>query len=184
MEKPNNFYRQLLFKSLPSIAAIVIAAIVGLGLLPSIEPLWMSKGLLLLMVGVKLYLILSLILRQLGKIISDSHRMVHILILFTVLVSMIVISFAFDYYALYLIGEQEFNFQQVPEGFPAWELLFHFLYYSLVTFSSLGYGDITPLSVVGKLLVMLEISLYFLVLLFGVANVNRIQVGQNTNEHN
>ena len=51
-------------------------------------------------------------------------------------------------------------------------------YFSLITFSSVGYGDIVPISLPAKILVALEVALRFFVLVFGIANVNRIRVNK------
>lgn len=52
-------------------------------------------------------------------------------------------------------------------------------YMSTITFSSVGYGDIVPMTIVAKLIVMLEVALRFFVLVFGIANINQIRVNQN-----
>ena len=49
---------------------------------------------------------------------------------------------------------------------------------STVTFSSVGFGDITPISSLAKFVVMLEIGLRFFVLVFGIANINQIRVNK------
>jgi hypothetical protein len=49
---------------------------------------------------------------------------------------------------------------------------------SSITFSSVGFGDITPVSALAKLAVMMEIGLRFFVLVFGIANINQIRVNK------
>ena len=55
---------------------------------------------------------------------------------------------------------------------------FDLSYFSLITFSSVVYGDIVPITVTAKTLVALEVALRFFVLVFGIANVNRIRVNK------
>ncbi|MDX1721110.1 MAG: ion channel, partial [Salegentibacter mishustinae] len=59
---------------------------------------------------------------------------------------------------------------------PSIFLFFEFFYYSLISFSTVGYGDFVPLSLSAKFLVILETILYFFVLVFGTANINRINI--------
>lgn len=58
-------------------------------------------------------------------------------------------------------------------------IFFEYLYMSTITFSSVGYGDIVPMTVLAKLIVMLEVALRFFVLVFGIANINQIRINQN-----
>ena len=106
------------------------------------------------------------------KIIDESHRLAHVLTIFTVL---IVLSFSADYQSLYILDPEHFkNVTLLNDAF--FVRFFEFIYFSLITFSSVGYGDIVPISILGKILVMMEIFLSFLVLIFGIANINRIHV--------
>jgi len=42
-----------------------------------------------------------------------------------------------------------------------------------------GYADIVPMTVLAKLIVVLEVALHFFVLVFGIANINQIRINQN-----
>nr|WP_262910163.1 potassium channel family protein [Zunongwangia profunda] len=88
---------------------------------------------------------------------------------------MIVFSFTTDYHALYILNSENFKESTSLNG-SFFLQFFEFIYFSLITFSSVGYGDIVPISIAGKTLVMMEIFLSFLVLVFGIANINRIHV--------
>ena len=93
------------------------------------------------------------------------------------LIILIVLSFSADYQALYILSSENFksttslNRSFIPQ-------FFEFIYFSLITFSSVGFGDVVPLTISGKLLVIMEVFLSFLVLVFGIANINRIHVNK------
>jgi hypothetical protein len=98
-----------------------------------------------------------------------------VLTLFSVLIFLIILSFSADYQALYVLNSENFKTATLISGSVLLQF-FDFSYFSLITFSSVGYGDMVPVSIAGKLLVMMEIFLSFLVLVFGIANINRIHV--------
>ena len=114
---------------------------------------------------------------QLSKIIGESHQLTHVLTLFAVLIVLIILSFSADYLALYVLNSENFKSATSLEG-SFFKGFFEFTYFSLITFSSVGFGDIVPLTIPGKLLVIMEVFLSFLVLVFGIANINRIHVNK------
>jgi hypothetical protein len=71
------------------------------------------------------------------------------------------IVFAFIYYfGFYLNYPLNFNVVHVSESFP----LFSFIYYSIVTFTTLGFGDIVPRTDWLQFCVMLEVILGYIML--------------------
>ena len=170
----NAFYRQLFLKALPTI--VLVSA---LGLFEVVLPQIMSKTvwiqIVVVMALLKSFFIVRLSFNQLSKIIGQSHLLSHVLVLFGLLITLIVLSFATGFFAIYLIDNESFKIGNI--GYDStFALFFEFLYFSLITFSSVGYGDVVPLSLEGKFLAMLEIVLRFFVLVFGIANINRIHV--------
>lgn len=175
--KDTGFYEQL-FKKVLFTAGVV-------ALLSLSYVLWVNENsdnlfLPFLIVGlalVKTIFIVRLTFIQLSKIIGESHQLTHVLTLFAVLIILIVLSFSADYQALYTLSSENFkstislNSSFIPQ-------FFEFIYFSLITFSSVGFGDVVPLTISGKLLVMMEVFLSFLVLVFGIANINRIHVNK------
>lgn len=173
--KRTGFYKQL-FKKVLLTASIVIALSLSYTLWAGVDS--DSFYLPFLIVGlalVKTVFIVRLTFIQLSKIIGESHQLTHVLTLFGVLILLIVLSFSADYQALYVLNSENFKFATLPSSSFSLQF-FEFLYFSLITFSTVGFGDIVPLTIAGKLLVMLEIFLSFLVLVFGIANINRIHV--------
>lgn len=179
IEKPEStgFYKQLSRKVLLT-ASIVIA-------LSLINIFWTYLGsdnqfmeyIIVSSALIKTIFIVRLTFIQLSKIIGESHQLTHVLTLFAVLIILIVLSFSADYQALYMLSSGNFksitllNSSFMPQ-------FFEFVYFSLITFSSVGFGDVVPLTISGKLLVMMEVFLSFLVLVFGIANINRIHVNK------
>ena len=170
-----SFYEQLFKKVLFTTSVVVVLSLSYV--------LWVNENpdslfLPVLVVGlafVKTIFIVRLTFLQLSKIIGESHQLTHVLTLFAVLIVLIILSFSADYLALYGLNSENFKSATSINGSFLLEF-FEFTYFSLITFSSVGFGDIVPLTISGKLLVIMEVFLSFFVLVFGIANINRIHV--------
>jgi hypothetical protein len=171
----NSFYKQLFKKLLLTttlVAVISLSYILFISL--GVSQLFLPYIIVVLAL-VKTFSIVRLTFIQLSKIIGENHKLSHILTLFGVLILLIMVSFSFDYHALYITNFDSFKTSLV-ENDSIFTQYFEFIYFSLITFSSVGFGDIVPISVSGKIIVMLEVFLSFFVLVFGIANINRIHV--------
>ncbi|HBT10417.1 MULTISPECIES: potassium channel family protein [Leeuwenhoekiella] len=175
--KSTGFYEQLFKKVLFTTSVVAVLSLSYV--------LWVNENpdslfLPILVVGlafVKTIFIVRLTFLQLSKIIGESHQLTHVLTLFAVLIILITLSFSADYLALYGLNSENFKSATSINGSFLLEF-FEFTYFSLITFSSVGFGDIVPLTISGKLLVIMEVFLSFLVLVFGIANINRIHVNK------
>ena len=175
--KSTGFYEQLFKKVLFTTSVVAVLSLSYV--------LWVNENpdslfLPILVVGlafVKTIFIVRLTFLQLSKIIGESHQLTHVLTLFAVLIVLIILSFSADYLALYGLNSENFKSATSINGSFLLEF-FEFTYFSLITFSSVGFGDIVPLTISGKLLVIMEVFLSFLVLVFGIANINRIHVNK------
>ena len=175
--KSTGFYEQLFKKVLFTTSVVAVLSLSCV--------LWVNENpdslfLPILVVGlafVKTIFIVRLTFLQLSKIIGESHQLTHVLTLFAVLIILITLSFSADYLALYGLNSENFKSATSINGSFLLEF-FEFTYFSLITFSSVGFGDIVPLTISGKLLVIMEVFLSFLVLVFGIANINRIHVNK------
>jgi hypothetical protein len=126
---------------------------------------------------VKTIVITVTTLKQLSKLIKICHSLERLLWVFGLLVLIIIFSFATDYTCL-------FQFNQVAfDGMPSYSNtyiynLYHFFYFSVITFSTVGFGDITPVSDIAKFVVMLEIFLSFFIIVFALANIKKIHLNE------
>jgi len=171
----NSFYKQL-FNKLLLTTALVVAISLSYVLFASIDVTHPFLSYIIVVLAfVKTFFIVRLAFIQLSKIIGESHKLSHVLTVFGVLILLIVLSFTFDYHALYVTNVDSFK-TSLTANSSFIRQFFEFLYFSLITFSSVGFGDIVPISVSGKIIVMLEVLLSFFVLVFGIANINRIHV--------
>lgn len=171
----NGFYKQL-FKKLILTTTLIVAISLSYVPLTSLGVTYpfVSYSIVVLAL-IKTLFIVRLTFIQLSKIIGESHKLSHVLTVFGVLILLIVLSFSFDYLTVYVTNINSFK-TSITGDSSFFMQFFEFLYFSLITFSSVGYGDIVPISISGKILVMMEIFLSFLVLVFGIANINRIHV--------
>ena len=170
------FYGQLFNSSKYVLLVVLIATAIGLYVLPNINATY-AVIMLLALTLIKIGFIIALSFNQLMKIIGQSHILSHVLVLFGYLIVVIVFSFAIDYTALYFFDPTHFKINN-SAGSNGLLVFFDMSYFSLITFSSVGYGDIVPITVTAKIVVVLEVALRFFVLVFGIANVNRIRVNK------
>lgn len=79
-----------------------------------------------------------------------------------------VVSFAADFWNSYYINPA--SFEGIDASFTTFEAIFECFYFSSLTFSYFGYGEILPKVISTKLLVMLEVGLSFLNMIFVLAD--------------
>ena len=125
----------------------------------------------------KTLIISSTTLKQLSKIIKICHSAKRLLLVFGLLSSLTIFSFATDYTCLYQFDHSTFS------GVPTYSStyiynLYHFIYFSVITFSTVGYGDIAPVSEAARFVVMLEIFLSFFIVVFALANIKKIHINE------
>ncbi|HCR52943.1 MAG TPA: ion transporter [Cytophagales bacterium] len=112
--------------------------------------------------------------KKLNKSIEECHSFAQLLWIFGSLVFLIIFSFAADYACLSFTNPNSFKEYSMAGDVGAFEKLFEYFYFSMVTFASVGYGDIVPTTVFSKVLVIIEIAQSFVLIVFGLSNVNNI----------
>lgn len=125
----------------------------------------------------KTVLIAITTLKQLSKLIEICHSLERLLWVFGLILIISIFSFATDYTCLFQFSHA--TFEGVPDYSNSYiSNLYHFFYFSVITFSTVGYGDITPVSDIAKFVVMLEIFLSFLIIVFALANIKKIHINE------
>ena len=112
--------------------------------------------------------------RQVNKSIRLCHSFRQLLSIFGVLILLIIFSFGVDYTCLFTADASSFKglTSNTNQGYIGH--LFELTYFSVVTFASVGYGDIAPLSI--RLISTIEIGQSFMVVIFGLSNINNIHI--------
>jgi len=121
-------------------------------------------GTLVIISITKIYFLVSHTFKKLDSMIENNHSFNHLLLLLGAIISIIVISFAMDYLCALEIYPNAFSGIQNDSS-----LIFRFvnlLYFSIVTFTTVGYGDIAPVISVAKLLTVFEMITAFIVIVF------------------
>jgi len=121
---------------------------------------------------IKILYILFFTFRRLTICLLGCHSFYNILTAYGIIIGVLVISFATDYYCLQSCIPQAFL--ETSSTLSVGERAFNFLYFSLVTFATIGYGDIVPVILKAKLLVMFEITTSFIMVVFVISNFDKI----------
>ena len=116
-------------------------------------------------------------MKQLSKLIKICHSFERLLWVFGLIIIISIFSFATDYTCLFQLSHTAF------EGIADYSNsyiynLYHFFYFSVITFSTVGYGDITPVSDIARFIVMLEIFLSFFLIVFALSNIKKIHINE------
>ena len=178
MIQGKSFYRLLFGKN-----ALPVLVILGVGLLYIILMSVIDHRslpfptIILLLAVTKTIIIASNTLKQLSKLIKFCRSLERLLLIFGLLIGISILSFATDYTCLYQFEHS--TFEGVPANSDTYIYnLYHFIYFSVITFSTVGYGDITPISDVARFVVMLEIFLSFFIIVFALANIKKIHINE------
>ncbi len=174
-ESDKKFFKTLFYNSRWTLGTVLLIAVLYILFLPKEMNSQIWKWSIIGIAALKVFLIVKLTFGQLSRVLGESHSLKHVLGLFMLIISSIVLSFASDYFALYLNEAVSFKTNLINTE-PSIFLFFEFFYYSLISFATVGYGDFVPVSLSAKFLVILETILYFFVLIFATTNINRINI--------
>jgi hypothetical protein len=125
----------------------------------------------------KTIVITATTLKQFSKLIKICYSLQQLLWVFGSIIFISIFSFATDYTCLFLFNATSFEGVSALSNSYIYSL-YHFFYFSVITFSNVGYGDIVPVSVVAKFVVMLEIFLSFFLIVFTLANLKKIHINE------
>ena len=110
--------------------------------------------------------------RQVNKSIKQCHSFRQLLWVFGLLVLLIIFSYAADFNCMAATNPASFQGLETAQSLGHLNALFEFFYFSVVTFAAIGYGDIVPLTSPAKILVIMEIGQSFILIVFGLSNIN------------
>ena len=96
---------------------------------------------------------------------------------FGVLILITLLSFATDYTCLFQADSNAFDGIR-RSSISYISNLYQFFYFSFITFSTVGYGDISPISNVAKFIVMLELLLSFLIVFFSLSILKEVHINE------
>ena len=174
--KGKAFFRLLFGKTAFTLLSVLGIAILYIVLMSTVNHKELPfPYIILTLATIKTWFISSTTLKQLSKLIKVCHSLEQLLWVFGLLIMVSLLSFATDYSCLYQFDPQTF------EGVPTYSNtyvynLYHFFYFSVVTFSTVGYGDIVPSSDIARFVVILETFLSFFIIVFALANIKKIHI--------
>tara|TARA_R110001583_G_scaffold10417_8_gene47910 strand:- start:8928 stop:9476 length:549 start_codon:yes stop_codon:yes gene_type:complete len=119
----------------------------------------------------KVYILISKTLKKMEALTRINHKMNHILLFSIIIIFFINISFTLDYLCVSEIYTDSFFGLNLNQPF-----LFKFfdlLYFSIVTFTTVGYGDIFPFGKAVKFLTILEMTTAFITIVFIISRYTK-----------
>lgn len=104
------------------------------------------------------------------------------LIFMAINISLIVLSFGVDFLCLYQVEPNTFSGVKANLGFG--EKIFEMTYFSLLNFSNFGFGDIIPVTMLGKSIVTIEIIISFITIIFILSDFVSLKESFTKNNYN
>lgn len=175
-EKP--FYKLLLGRTILPLVSILGIGILYVALMSMVDHKSLPFHIIIVTAAlVKTIVITMTTLKRLSKLIKICHSLERLLWVFGLIIIISIFSFATDYACLYQFDHMAFEGISVHSNSYVYNL-FHFFYFSVITFSTVGYGDIAPISEAARFVVMLEIFLSFFLVVFAFANIKKIHLNE------
>jgi hypothetical protein len=119
----------------------------------------------------KVCILISATLKKMEVLTRENHISNHILLFSIIIIFFINISFTLDYLCVLTIYTNSFS------GFnpnqPLFLKFFDLLYFSIVTFTTVGYGDILPFGKAVKFLTILEMTTAFITIVFIISKYTK-----------
>lgn len=170
-----NFFVSLFKQALPSILVVFLCSILYYYYLPQEPETDWLLTLVMSLAFIKAGVIAYFVFHRLGNILGEGHYLIHILVLFGLVIGLNIFTFTSDFFGLYLLDPGHFDIKNF-EPHSRFHIYYQSFYGSVVAYSTIGFGDMVPASVYAKLILMLEVFMYFYVILFGTANINKIEI--------
>lgn len=120
---------------------------------------------------VKVCVLISKTLGKMASLTRGNHTTNHILSFSIMIILIINISFTLDYLCVSEIYPD--SFFGLKHNQPFFARFFDLLYFSIVTFTTVGYGDIVPVGKTVKLLTILEMATAFITIVFIISRYTK-----------
>lgn len=173
-----SFYKLLFGKTALPIFIILGIALLYVLLMPLIDHSAFPIHIIIASAALgKTILITSTTLKKLSKLMKICHSLERLLLVFGLILFISIFSFATDFTCLFLFSEAAFEGVLSHSNSYIYSF-YQFFYFSVVTFSNVGFGDIVPVSEVAKFVVMLEIFLSFFLIVFALANIKKVHLNE------
>ncbi|MEP2774077.1 MAG: ion channel [Fulvivirga sp.] len=170
-----NFLKQLFKRMRPALLLVTIVALVYVYLMQFVDhDLAWVPYLVVLFALIKTIYFTFFTFRQVNKSVKQCHSFGQLLWIFGLLVVLIIFSYAADFSCMAAANEASFEGLKTSGSLGYLSVFFELFYFSVVTFAAIGYGDIVPLTTPAKLLVIMEIGQSFVLIVFGLSNINNI----------
>jgi hypothetical protein len=171
----DSFLKQLIKRLSPAVILVALVAIVYVYLMQFVDHKisWVPY-LVVLFALIKTIYFTFFTFKQVNKSIRQCHSFGQLLWIFGLLVLLIIFSYAADYSCVAAANKGSFQGFNTSDNMGYLSFLFEFFYFSVVTFAAIGYGDIVPLTYPARILVIMEIAQSFVLIVFGLSNINNI----------
>lgn len=172
----SSFLKRIIRYELPLLAAGIV--IYG-ALFYAIDHHFYGPVLSVFIIGFALFKVIYILVytfKRLTAHLRECCSFYDLVAVYGIVIGLIVFSFAADYYCLQncLPGA----FSGLESASSRTVQAFDFIYFSVVTFATIGFGDITPVLMKAKLLVILEIATSFTMIVFVISNFDKIHQPQ------
>ncbi|WP_339790104.1 ion channel [uncultured Imperialibacter sp.] len=171
----DSFLKQLIKRLSPAVILVALVAIVYVYLMQFVDHKisWVPYLVVLFALTKTIYFTFFTF-KQVNKSIRQCHSFGQLLWIFGLLVLLIIFSYAADYSCIAAANTGSFQGFNTSDNMGYLSFLFEFFYFSVVTFAAIGYGDIVPLTYPARILVIMEIAQSFVLIVFGLSNINNI----------
>ena len=176
--RQSNYLMQLFTKVSSSVVVVI-----GIGIFYTISMSYVDHEafsfsyIVLLLAITKTVIIAYVTLMKVSKLMNVCHSLNNLIWTFSFLILITLVSFATDYTCLFQSNSDSFDgLAHINNSYLS--NLYQFFYFSTTTFSTVGFGDIRPVSDAAKFVVMLEIFLSFLIIVFSLANIKKVHLNE------
>lgn len=169
----SRFLKSIVVREFAIIGGVVIGYLLLAYFMPRAKYSWFLVYFVLGFAILKVVYIVIYTYNRIARAVCICHTFYELFISLGMVIFVIVLSFAFDYTCL--SDCLPMAFKGIDQHSKIYHMLFEFIYFSVVTFATIGYGDISPLAYSAKFLVILEITMSFFMVVFIFSNIEHIK---------